>query len=127
MNTDTTRARFDAAFQQIAEVMRKETHNDASIFRVVADSIPHNPHFACSLAFNVAVVLDGHADGVDYTDVLVEAFRRTVFPVGAEGEHTEDYFDGDPAKAEELARSITLHAGLGDTCLIRAAASKYLN
>lgn len=126
MTTDTTQARFDAAFQQIAGVMRKETHNDASLMHVIADTIPHNPSFACALAGNIAKVLDGHTDAVDYTEVLVEAFRRTVFPKGAEGADTCDWFDGDPAKAEEFARAITLHDKLEDKFIIRNAARHYL-
>ena len=110
----TTDARFAAAFAQIAAIIRKETHNDASLFRMLADIVPHNATFAYALGMHIADVLDGHQQGGDvaYTEVLVEAYRRTLFDPLAAAKHGPDYFDGDPERAEDFARTVRTYAYL---------------
>jgi hypothetical protein len=127
MNTTLSNdARLAAAFAQMAQLIRKETHNDASIFAMLAQIIPVNPTFAYSLAQHIADVLNEHHEAVDYNEVLVEAYRRALFdPLHAQ-KHGSDYFEGDPARAEEFVHAMHTIHDAGSLQLL-ANASRYLN
>jgi hypothetical protein len=110
--TSPAQRRINAAFAQIAESLRKETHTDASLFGMIAHIIPTQPEFAAALCENIGRVMADAEDEIDYVEVNVEAWRRTLFSPQAEhGGPTIDLFGGDPAKAEEFAANIRLVHG----------------
>ncbi len=104
--TLSNQQRFDAAFAQIAAVIRKENHNDASILRMVADMMASDVEFAHGFARHVADVLDEHTESVNYTDIVVEAFRRALFDETTTNKYQTNYFGGDPAKAESFVQTM---------------------
>lgn len=107
MDTQVTdQTRIAAAFAQIAEVIRAETHNDATIFRMIAEMTMAAPGFTAAFSFNVANVLDEATGEIDYTEVVVEAYRRTLFSK----EHAEKYgytHCSDVASAEQFAARVS--------------------
>lgn len=107
MTTPTdNQQRIDAAFQQIAEIIRRETHDDASIFRLIAEAIRINPPFAAALSRGIAQVMDDIHQEIDYTEVLVKALRYTLFVPYAEYAHGLDIVCGDPDNAENFAKAL---------------------
>lgn len=120
--TTPARARINAAFQQIAESLRKETHTDASLFGMIAHIIPQQPEFAAALCENIGRVMEEQTAEIDYVEINVEAWRRTLFAPQAEhGGPTIDLFAGNPAKAEEFAANLLLVHGAMN---IRPASSR---
>ncbi len=119
-------ARINAVFDEIAAHIRREEHNDASIIRMIADIIPHNASFASFFASNVAAILDGHTESVDYVEVVVEAYRRTLIPVPGSMDFTLDVFGNDPERAEGFLHSMKLHSALADAHIVRNTL-RYLN
>lgn len=117
MTKVSKQARMDAAFNEIAEIIRKEIHNDATIFSMIAQMIPHSPGFAATFAQNVAVVLNGCDDAVDYTEVVVSAYKRTLFPDHPCAVGVVDFFEGDPQRAEEFVSSLAALVSNGGTVM----------
>lgn len=114
--------RINAAFAQIAEVLEHEEHNDASLFGMISGLIPHNAVLATVLASNIAVILDGTGEEVNYTDVLVEAYRISLFE-RIEGAQFYDAFEGDPAEAEQFAINFKHMASGGNHLMLVANTS----
>ena len=108
------RDRINAAFAQIAAIIRKEKHNDASIFRMISTMIVPNPSFAFSFSSNVSEILDSITTEVDYTEIVVEAYRRSLFRPNRAGINGS-FFCDDPDAAEEFARAIVaMNNGMTD-------------
>lgn len=123
MTQRTEQDKIAAAFQQIASIIRTETHNDATLFNVVAQSIQSHPAFAFVLATNIAEVLDNAAGDVQYHEVLVEAYRRTLFAKDGDDCAKFDMFAGDGDAALEFARVVCRLNGT----TIAANVSQHLN
>lgn len=118
-------ARLRAAFQQIAAVLREETHNDASLFRTISTLAQSNPVLASVLAGNIASILDNAHGDVIYTDVLIEAYRISLFE-RVEGEMFYDAFDGNVNDAEQFASNFKRIAISGEvTAFIRASSTAH--
>lgn len=109
--------RFDAAFEQIAVIIRKEQHNDASLIRMISGMALANPAFAADFGAHVANILDLQEQEVDYTDVVIEAYRTSLFISSETG-----FFGGDPDKAEEFVHALVTMAGsaTAETSLVAA-------
>jgi len=122
----TTGQRFAAAFAKIAAIIRTETHNDASIIRTIVAMVPVNAVFGYTFGSAVADVLDEQTGEIDYTEVVVEAYRRTLFDLTTIQRYGLDYFGGDPQKAEEFARAMEL-LYRNESLQLIANASRYLN
>lgn len=106
MTQTSDRTKIDAAFRQIADVIRTETHNDVTLFRVVAESIQVNPDYARVLSTNISDVLDDAPGEVEYHDVLIEAYRRTLFARPEETCMKYDMWQGDGDKALTYANTV---------------------
>ena len=122
----TTEQRFAAAFAKIAAIIRTETHNDVTIIRMIVEMIPINATFAVALGRAIADVLHEQTEAVDYTEVVVEAYRLVLFDLGAIEQYDVDYFGGEPDRAEEFAHAMEFMHRNGNLQLI-ANASRYLN
>lgn len=110
--TTPAQRRINAAFQQIATRLRGETHTDASLFGMIAHIIPQQPEFAAALCANIGHVMEEQTGEIDYVEIHVEAWRRTLFaPQSEHGGPTIDLFAGDPAKAEQFAANLALVHG----------------
>ncbi len=95
--------RFDAAFEQFAAIMRKETHNDASLFRMISGMAEYNPLFAGTFSGHLADTLDECTGEVEYTTAAIEAWKRTLLPAPRT---THDYFEGKVKDFEEFIAAV---------------------
>ena len=106
---------YAMAFQQLAQNLRREIHTDASLFGMVAHLIPHHPVFAAALCENIGRILAETSEPIDYVEVHIEAYRRTLFTAPDEdhGGPSLDLFEGDPRKAEEFAHNVQVIQAAG--------------
>lgn len=99
-NPISNSARINAAFDRIAAIIRREKHNDASVIRMIMSMLGTNFEFAQAFGACVADTLDKHEAEVDYTEIVIEAYRAALFT------YDGCPFKDDPQSAEAFAETM---------------------
>lgn len=92
------------AFKKLEhEYLRTQEWNDVDAFTIVGNFIPVHPQIAHALAMHIADVLNEHKADVDWTDIIVETYRRTFFDRETASKYGTAYIALDDEKVKHFA------------------------
>lgn len=84
---------IDEIFQHMEAAIRLNTYESHDFLFMVADLIPNNPTLAAALGKHAAEFIESPEcpDTVEWTDIVVEAYRRALFDTVYSAKYGTDY------------------------------------
>jgi hypothetical protein len=111
----------DEVWELMAQAIRLNSYSAADLFYMIADLTPANPPLAVALGRHAADILTGfdaeddHPPAADWTEIVVEAYRRALFDPERSPRYGTGYFIGNPAAARAFVQHYIAQHTLGGT------------
>lgn len=94
-------------FSDLEKFIRSNAWSDADLLEIIGSFAGKYPTVAQAFAYHARdIIHQHHAEEIEYTEIVVQAYYRTFFSPEHAGLYGTDYMVHHPEKLEELVRFV---------------------
>lgn len=101
-----------AIFADLETVLRRTEYTDVDLFDLIGSFSDSSPTIAKAMSFHARDILGSTNEEANYTDIMVEVFRRTFFDDEMAARYGTNMMIGNPVQARGLVDYITTRSNL---------------
>ena len=119
MAKSRTQQEIDRIFAHMEQAIRLHDYDPADLFYMIADLTPVNPTLAVAIGKHAHDFIKSEEcdENTEWTDIVVEAYRRALFDEEASPLYGTGYFIGRPDLMTKFVSDYIKNHTLGDTDL----------
>ncbi len=93
---------INSHFERLAAAVRQQEHTDVDFFHMIGEMVSVEPRVGAAFAFHARDILGSSTEDVNYSELVIEVYRRTFFDNEQSKKYNTAYFADDPVMAKNF-------------------------